>query len=215
MKYTLYLLLIFLTLHSYAQNTNQGCSIWRRDVKTLADLTQMQIDNLLNAKPKATTVEELNSEELLIDGTPTQLSNGAKWENVKRQSSENYTVRIIARIVACGKEENDKDYHIVLQDMNTNMQMVAEIPDPDCPDITNESLKKRFQALRTWFNNNIETPANEIKELPAPIIVTIVGIPFWDGKHGEGVHGAALNFREIHPILKFVTQSGQEIPFMN
>jgi len=198
------LLLLLCNACSNAQNVNAGCSIWRRDVKTLQDISSSSVSALLNTSPKTRTVAAMNKETLTIEGVPTQLTNGRQWENVIRQPSEKELISVHAKVIECGKEGNDHDYHIVLQDIQTNEVMVAEIPSPDCTDVTNPVLRKRYAALRDWFDANVQKPTSKVLPLPQPIIVTVIGVPFWDGKHPGEVHGAAANFREIHPVLDFI-----------
>jgi len=190
-----------ISLCGYAQNVNVGCSIWRRDVKTLTDLNPVELNTLLGSKPLQTTVGELIS-----IGQPDPLTNNAKWENEPRYGSEKKLVRVRAIIVACGKEANDHDYHIVIANPDDpNETMVSEIPDPDCADVAEHALlRERYRALRDWFDENITTPTSKIQALETSVEVEIIGVPFWDGKHPGNVNGAAPNFRELHPILNFV-----------
>ncbi len=186
---------------SYGQNENVGCSIWRRDVKTLTDLNPEDLNTLLDCKPLRTTVNELIS-----IGQPEPLTNNAKWENEPRYGSEKKPVRVRVMIVACGKEANDHDYHIVIANPDDLSEtMVSEIPAPDCADVAEHAaLRERYRELREWFDENITKPTSKIKELETPIEVDVIGVPFWDGKHPGNVNGAAPNFRELHPILNFV-----------
>lgn len=197
--------LFFITLvfwvTGYGQNVNEGCGVWRRDVKILADLGPEELNALLHGKPVMTTVSELVSIE-----QPEPLTNNAKWENVPRYASEKRLERVRVKIVACGRETDDHDYHIVIANPDDlNQTMVSEIPDPDCPDVAgNAVLSARYRALREWFDENITRPASKIKPLETPVEVDIIGVPFWDGRHPGSVNGAAPNFRELHPVLNFV-----------
>lgn len=178
-------------------------------MKTLTDLSPADLKALLRSAPVVVTVADL-----IRPNPPDPLTNGAKWENQRRYPSETKLNRVSVKIIACGVESNDHDYHIVIENpADPTQTMVSELPDPACPDVANNSiLRARYKALREWFDTNIKTPTGSIEVLPAPFMVDIIGVPFWDGKHPGNVHGAAANFHEIHPILNFVKNGVFAIP---
>ena len=204
----LFIAVIF-SFTTHGQNVNTGCSIWRRDVKILSDLSPQELNALLSATPQPTTLTEL-----ITPDPPDPLTNSPKWKNQPRYDSEKVLKRVTVKIVACGKEANDHDYHIVIANpADPTQTMVSEIPDPDCPDVaSNAILSARYKALRDWFDTNVIRPASTIKPLETPVDVDIIGVPFWDGKHPGNVNGAAPNFHELHPILNFIKDGIYAVP---
>ncbi len=94
------------------------------------------------------------------------------------------------------KEENDRDFHVVIEDPDTEETMVVEIVDPDCPDIEYTSRYEIFQQVREWFIKNFH-PTKYFKKTRK--LVKLTGVGFFDFLHGQ--RGMAPNGREIHPVL--------------
>jgi len=187
------LLLVFAV--AALQSSAQHCGTWRWAVKTLTDPEGTQI---LSSKAKFTTITDLAAEK-----APQKLSTRHNFEG--RIKGENDKVLVDAVIIKC-KLEPDKDYHLVLQDPNTNATIVSEIPSPNCDNLANApELKARYRKLRAWIDSkiNITTSMNDVDP---PIEVQVEGIAFWDAPHGAT--GASDEGREIHPITDFNTASG-------
>jgi hypothetical protein len=74
--------------------------------------------------------------------------------------------------------------------------MVAEICNPECPNIVNTSRYTAFKTLRDWFVATY-SPGSSFKTINVNMHIT--GVGFFDFAHGQT--GAAPNQREIHPLL--------------
>ena len=74
--------------------------------------------------------------------------------------------------------------------------MVAEIVNPECPNIVNTSRYATFKTLRDWFVATY-SPTTSFKTINVNVHIT--GVGFFDFLHGQT--GIPPNGREIHPIL--------------
>jgi hypothetical protein len=192
---TSFLLFTLVLVLGCLQVQAQHCGTWRWAVKTLTDADGARI---LSSKPKITTITDLAAEK-----APQKLSTRHNFDG--RISGEQDKVLVDAVIIKC-KLEPDKDYHLVLQDPNTNATLVSEIPSPNCDNLANApELRERYKKLRAWIDSkiNITTSMNEVDP---PIEVQVEGVAFWDAPHGAT--GASDEGREIHPITDFNTASG-------
>ncbi len=176
----------------------KDCGKWRWSIKTLTD--QGALD-LLNQQPTSTTISQIltDPEPLSHHLATTSPQDG----QLPRFDSEKQLVVFTANIIEV-KHEADHDYHLVLKDPNTNEEMVAEIPDPNCPSFSGISeLQNRFQILRDWVDNNVSGTSGDGD--PA-ITVQIQGIKFFDAPlHATG---SPPNGREIHPVTDIITSEG-------
>jgi len=177
-KVTLSVLLLFnLTAKS------QNCGAERWDIKTLSDKDTIDIDFFKITK---STVQE---QQQLI----------APHKKTNRLESEKQVYSIDCFVVAYKKELNDKDIHLIIKDINTAETMVVEIPNYACIEIQKTSRAEAFRNLEQWFINNIGRPTTKIKYVKKQILITIIGVGFFDFIHGQT--GGARNGREIHPVL--------------
>lgn len=136
---TLTLLTLFLTSQII---TGQNCGIERWSIKTLSDKDTLKI-NFKNIIP--TTVHE-------------QVSLESPKEKKSRLTSESNVYSIDCFIVGFKKESNDKDIHIIIEDIETDETMVAEIPSYECFEIQKTSRYELFKQLQEWFIINIGQP---------------------------------------------------------
>lgn len=164
---------------SFAQN----CGVERWSVKTLSDNDTTRIDF---QKIDTSTVHEQVS-------LPSPFKKGARLD------SETKIYSIDCFIIGYKKEGNDKDIHIIIEDINTDETMVAEIPSYECFEIQKTSRLELFKELQEWFIKNIGQPTSKFVYLEKHIPVTITGVGFFDFNHGQ--IGMAENGREIHPVL--------------
>lgn len=180
MKLYLAALIIFL-LSAFADVSYSQCGKERWDVKTLIDddTVKIDFDNTVQ-----TTVSEQCS-----------LERPLKIKNKPRLKSERTLYEITAYVIEF-KEEADRDYHVVIEDPDTEETMVVEIVDPDCPDIDNTSRYESLRKVRDWFTANFH-PGNSFRKARKKVKLT--GIGFFDFLHGQ--RGMAPNGREIHPVL--------------
>jgi len=181
MKILSILIIIFVCETGGAQN----CGTERWSIKTLSDSDTIKI-NFNEVLPS--TVHE----QVLLEKPQEKIS--------LRLDSETQVYSISCFIVGYKKESNDKDIHIIIEDIDTDETMVAEIPSPECFEIQNTSRYLLFKQLHDWFDSNIGLPSNsKFTYLEKHIPVTIIGVGFFDFKHGQ--KGMAENAREIHPVL--------------
>jgi len=173
--FTIFLIFLF-NVFSYAQ-----CGKERWDVKTLTDkdTTKIDFENIIQS-----TVSEQCS-----------LKRPKKVKNMPRMKTETTVFEIVAYIIEY-KKEKDRDFHVVIEDPETEERMVVEILDPDCPDIDNTSRYDLFKQVRDWFVENFH-PTSSFKTTKKKVKLT--GVGFFDYLHGQ--RGMALNGREIHPVL--------------
>jgi hypothetical protein len=160
-------------------------------VKVLTDPDASQV----NFTPVFTTIDSLVH-------IPTNPSSTAP----RVQGIEFQTYRIKCRITI-KKNEDDNDYHLVLQD--STQTMVGEVPDPVCSAAASSAHVDEYLAARRWVLFNIGYNPNPIVNLP---YVYVTGVAFVDVFHGQT--GASPNQMEIHPILniQFVSNVGINEP---
>ncbi len=162
---------------------SQNCGIERWHIKTLSDKDTVKI-NFKQIIPS--TVHE----QVLLD-TPNRKTT--------RLDSETKVYSINCFIIGYKKESKDKDIHIIIEDIDTDETMVAEIPSYECFEIQKTSRFELFKELQEWFVKNIGKPSSKFVFLEKHIPVTITGVGFFDLHHGQ--IGMAGNGREIHPVL--------------
>ncbi|HEY5536086.1 MAG TPA: hypothetical protein VIL99_14265 [Ignavibacteria bacterium] len=63
------------------------------------------------------------------------------------------------------KLEDDRDFHVVIGDPETDETMVVEILDPECPNIDNTSRYETFKEVRKWFIDNFHPTTSFKSEL--------------------------------------------------
>ena len=161
----------------------QNCGVERWTVKTLSDNDTLDIDF---SKTYKSTVHE-------------QVLMSAPSKKRERLESEKIVYSIKCFIIGYKRENNDKDIHIIIEDINTDETMVIEIPSYECFDIQRTSRYNLFKNLHNWFFENIGHPTSKFVYLKKHIAVTITGVGYFDFVHGQ--KGMAQNGREIHPVL--------------
>ena len=193
---TRFILASALLVFSQHRRDPNKCGTWRWDIKTLTD---KEGPSLLNRKPIQTTLDRL-----VMEKPPKVLYDNNRTDGLlPRYPTENLVVEIDAYVVKMKYEQDDHDLHLILRSVSSNETMVGEIPDPGCPTFDT------FPALRNWFGKTREDGYkiwNKLKKTHLPVKVRITGVPFWDGTHSQRPSGASEYYREIHPILKIVTQ---------
>lgn len=94
-------------------------------------------------------------------------------------------------------EEGDKDWHLVVQDLNTNEMMVVEIPSLDCIDQSNPHFSK-IAVSRNRLKAQVGPVKSTPRVPPAGTKLEITGVGFFDkSNHPTGFKG-----RELHPVLE-------------
>jgi hypothetical protein len=176
--FIVFFLIVFFQSNSYSQ-----CGKERWPVKTLTDKDTVKI-NFANVI-KSTVHKQC------------KMKRPSKVYGMPRLASERKVYEIEAYVVEY-KKEDDHDYHIVIQDLITGEDMIAEVIDPECPGISSTSRYKDFKKVRDWFTTEFK-PTESFKN--TLVKVKLTGVGFFDHVHGK-LRGHADNYREIHPILK-------------
>jgi len=99
------------------------------------------------------------------------------------------------------KIEADNDIHFVCRDLNTDDELIAEIPDPECDEVKGSVHAQEFSDARTAFIAAIGKPGKKYRIIE-PIQATIYAVGSYDHYHRQT--GAAPNCRELHPVTGFV-----------
>ena len=118
----------------------------------------------------------------------------------KRTETEELKVTVDAYIIARGHEK-DGDYHLVLQSINSNATVIAEIPNPKNPKLKeNAPLRLLYGQCRHFIDSSMGAPWGGIRTLRKKRKVNITGVLFFDKmSHGTG---HAPNGIEIHTVLE-------------
>jgi hypothetical protein len=178
-------LVLALTVIVRAQDVPCGKERWA--VKDLSDGASASIDT----KATNTTIAKLIAVPAIVAG-----------RNDARHPEEMHLYRVKCRI-AKFKLESDSDVHLVIEDPDDpSIHMIAEIPDPRCPDAIEGGHSEEFRAARAALEDVI-APRHISKRMqalvPAPLVY-ITGVSFFDPPHGQT--GKADNNMELHPVVK-------------
>jgi hypothetical protein len=142
----------------------------------------------INTKAKETTIALLTTINTTIPAN--KFANGKPRMNIEKQV---YTLKHV--YITDVLRENDNDLHLVIED-GKGHHMIAEIPDPTCPDAKKSNWSGDIEQSR----NEMLKHANNYRHF----LFTITGVLFVDKAHGQT--GKADNNVEIHPILKLTTE---------
>src|SRR5262249_26519986 len=104
------------------------------------------------------------------------------------------TVFVLNALLTKYKEEDDFDYHLILQDEAGNT-MITEIPSPACVGASSP-FRSAIASSRTEFDAHL-TATTSFQTANLPVYMT--GVGFFDFIHGQT--GVAPNGIELHPVL--------------
>ena len=156
------------------------CGTERWAVKTLSDEDR----NLVHLRPVQTTIEDLVA---LVPPSHLPAFN--------RIAPTELTVYRVAARLAFLKQEEDKDWHLVLMSpRDSTVTMIAEIPDPECSGACSSGFAERFTSVRQVLFDRVNAPGGERRPL-----IWITGVAFFDFLHHQ--RGVAPNGIELHPVL--------------
>ena len=194
------ILIIFVAFYVYRQTQQQRpipgpsrnyitcgapCGTERWAVKTLSDADAASV----NFSPRPTTVAWL-----IAQPAPSPLPADSRVAPLELQA---FTVR--AQLIAI-KEENDRDFHILLADLNDpSATMIAEIPSQNCSGACASRYASDFESARRELESRFGMPANRFENVPGTVIVDVTGIAFFDFFHRQ--RDVAPNAIELHPVL--------------
>ena len=141
----------------------------------------------IHEKPIVTTIAELQQ-------INTKLPENKYQEGKPRMEIEKQVYTIKNCFITDIIREDDNDLHLVIEDGNKNSPhtMIAEIPDPKCPQAQKSDWVGEYQDVQKFLLDHAENYRH--------FQFTITGVLFVDKAHGQT--GKAPNSVEIHPILK-------------
>lgn len=165
------------------------CGVERWAVKTMTDPTS----GLVSQSSKA-AVADLVALEPPVD--PDMVKG--------RDMPVEITVYTVEANLVGYKQENDKDYHLVIADLDDpKTTMIAEIPSPTCaPKSTYAGFWTKY---RTLLDDTYGQPGKGMLYLAKPVKVKITGVGFFDRIHGQT--GVAPNGIELHPVIDLQLES--------
>jgi hypothetical protein len=168
------------------QTAQATCGVWRWPVKTLSDPDRTTVD----FDPIARTVAGFRTRPRpsITFGTSTP----------RYGAVEHHTWKLKARPIQA-KLEDDSDIHLVISVPGSPAKtMIVEFPKPLC--VTSPFKRDKIASARQKFVNNCGRVSSS-SWLKLAGSVTIVGVGFWDERHGQT--GIAPNGIELHPVLNF------------
>jgi hypothetical protein len=147
------------------------------------------IDDLaseITSTPRTTTIESLNA----ISTTVYAITKNSERQDIEKQV---YTIKncFITKAIL----ESDNDIHLVIEDGNKRT-MIAEIPDPKCPDAKHSDFISDYRKARTTFLR--------YQDVYHTRRFDITGVLFIDKKHAKSPTGNASNNIELHPVINIV-----------
>ena len=119
-------------------------------------------------------------------------------ENNPRDSTELRVYKMDCILVKY-KEEDDHDWHLIVQDLVTNEQMCVEIPDPaDCSEVAANPRFSKIARARSRIEMNVGPVMGSYRTPPAgKNKIQVTGVGFFDKKN----HPTGFKGRELHPVL--------------
>jgi hypothetical protein len=193
--YVFLTLLILPVISTFAQDAEESdvaemeegtlitCGTERWAVKTCYDADTVNID-FNNIVPSSVAYQRSLTKPTL------------PGDNVTRLSTEDTVYSMDCYIIKTVLE-SDQDYHVEICTIgNTAETMVAEVVNPECPNIVNTSRYSQLKAIRDWYTAQF-SPTSSFKNIGVSVHLT--GVGFFDFLHGQT--GIPPNGREIHPIL--------------
>jgi hypothetical protein len=166
------------------QVAHATCGVWRWPVKTLSDPDRHQVD----FDPIGTQVKFLRQRDrpAITIGTSTP----------RTSRTEFHAWKIKARPIQA-KLEDDSDIHLVIAvPHHPAKTMIVEFPKKTC--VASSFKRWKIAHARQQFLNNCGSVSSS-SWLHLAGRITLVGVGFWDEKHGQT--GIAPNGIELHPVL--------------
>ena len=136
---------------------------------------------------------ETSIQNLLTINTTTKDSK--YQEGRPRMAIEDKLYKVKHCFITDVLRENDNDLHMVIEDGKGN-HMIAEIPDPLCPDAKRSPWSENFNQARL----TIQQYANNYRHF----FFTVTGVLFVDKAHGQT--GKADNNVELHPVIELIKE---------
>jgi hypothetical protein len=162
------------------QNDNKCGGTERWEQKVLID---SNVDEV-RSRPKLAEIDSL-------DGINTSAIKIGLF--TPRQPMEDQVYTIKNCFISEAFREKDDDIHLVIEDGHHH-HMIAEIPDPTCPDAKQSDFITNFKKARTTFLK-YQSNYNHYR-------FNITGVLFIDKKHPNPPTGDNENNIELHPVIK-------------
>jgi len=158
------------------------CGSERVKVKTLKDNEADQI----NYTPETSTVhkQRMFPKPIYHNDNP-------------REPSEKQVYVVECILVKFKKETNDRDFHLIVKELNSNEKLVVEVPNPACVDIAGNPHLSRIKAIRTLLTQKLGTFTSSYKFAKPNTKIRVTGVGFFDKKN----HPTGFKGRELHPVL--------------
>jgi hypothetical protein len=178
--------LVCLVISVKCEGACDGKDRWA--IKTLQDAGAASI----TSTPQNVSIEDLIAVKQAYD------------ETAPRHGVELQVYRVTGKIEGY-KTEADGDLYIIIRDPKSGKTMVAEIPDPNCPNVATSPSVGKFRSAREQFGaftTETKSALNPNLFKAKPGTYSITGVGFIDRNEGaEGQIGHADNRVEIHPVL--------------
>jgi hypothetical protein len=183
--------LLVVSLFSVALcNYALACGTERWAVKVLTDDDR----HLIDRTPQVMSVGDLAA----LDSPSDQDRRSDEASEHRIADPEKTTYKVTAILLGY-RHEKDGDFHLVLQDPNSDATIIAEIPDPACVD--DSDLADQLTSFRESLVAKFGSPGKKTVRLDDPPTIVIRGVGFFDIKHSTDQDGVAPNNFELHPVL--------------
>ena len=177
MKRFILLVIIVFCLFLCGSYQKECGGIFRWDVKVCSDT------GFINP-----AVKPIQISKLIKNVSGRKLKRG-----MPRFGIEHNIYRVRCRIVDW-KDEKDGDYHLVLQEVDGEVTMVGEIPDPGCSRVKGSRYLKGIKQSRQFFNAEVISG-----DLEDNGVYEVTGVAYFDFFHNQ--IGMAPSGLELHPII--------------
>lgn len=183
------------------QPANPNCGIHCGSERWEAKTLSYQGASSLNMVPVTTTVSQLVNE-----------TAPAGTSEVRVAPVETQEVTMNAKLLGF-KVEGDRDFHIVVQDLNSPETMIVEIPDDQCSGVCSSIARDQIVTSRQTFQTAFagSPPSATYRGLAKPVQIQVTGFPLFDFKHPVPQTGLAKNCIEIHPVLSITIPTDQPL----
>jgi hypothetical protein len=164
-------------------NPGLACGVERWFVKTLAD---QDAGSVALSAVTAISIHDLNALAPHCDGAPDRRVYGEEFR----------VFEIVGRVIYLAHED-DRDYHMALEDADDPVAtVVTELADTRC---SGASMSPHLAALRSVEGMFATMLSGSAPSSLVGAMVRIQGVGFYDFDHGQ--RGRSKNCIELHPIV--------------
>jgi hypothetical protein len=170
------------------------CGVERWAVKVLSDADAEQVDV---GKSIRATVDELRT-------LPRPQGVGRRSDRIAPVEFRVYRIRARLHEAVI---EGDRDIHLVVHDDDQEDTLIVEFPDLTCAPASSSLRVAAMRRARRSFLRFVQKCRGFVPSFasftPLSGRATIVGVGFWDLKHGTPQCGRVPQDFELHPVLSF------------